>query len=478
VRKRWLLTLSLILAAAGAGIAGTAYVYGKDDRLPAGFTVGGMEVGGQPAGLSLAQLLTRVSELEQTKVTASTSSATSDGRPLRKVTFKEFGLRIDASVAVRALEKYRDRSWWERSLYRLRREDNFSYRVSISWDNATLARVARQAWDGAGGTPPQDAKRQINERDEVVYTPEAAGVKVDWAALTDRVKKLAPADLRPASAMQPLAVRVPMVRAAPRITVASLKEEGIDRKISEFTTSFTSSAAGRSHNVTAAARALNETLLQPGEIFEYGRIVDKADKEYGYREAPVIIKGKLTPGIGGGICQVSSTLYNAILQAGLDVVERRNHSLAVHYLPPGLDATFADGYVNFRFRNSTGKQLLIRTVVQNKRVTVKLFGTLPDHVAYRTETRQLKVIEPQTQYVGSASVAPGSEKRLQKGQPGYLVDTYRIKLMNGREVSRERLPRSHYRPQDELVAVHTGDSRLNPPDPAPPAEPDGPVEPM
>jgi vancomycin resistance protein YoaR len=200
----------------------------------------------------------------------------------------------------------------------------------------------------------------------------------------------------------------------------------------------------------------------PGEIFEYGKIVAKAEAEYGYKEAPVILKGKLTPGIGGGICQVSSTLYNAALLAGLDIVERRNHSLVVSYLPKGLDATFADGYVNFKFRNSTGKQLLIRTVVQDKTVTVKLFGSMPDDVSYRTETEQLKVNQPKTVYVADAKLAVGAQQVQQKGEPGYVVEAYLVKLVDGEFAERKKLSKDTYRTQDTLIAVHPDDPRLLP----------------
>jgi vancomycin resistance protein YoaR len=278
---------------------------------------------------------------------------------------------------------------------------------------------------------------------------------------------------------------LPVTQKAPDVTVAKLKEEGIERKIVEFTTSFSTSGEGRSHNVTVAAKALNETLLMPDEIFEYGKIVDKADKEYGYKEAPVILKGKLTPGIGGGICQVSSTLYNAALLSGLEIVERRHHSLVVHYLPMGLDATFADGFINFKFRNSTGKQLLIRTVVKDKTLTVKLFGTMPDSVSYRTETVELKVNPPKTVYVANDQLALGKQETLQKGEAGYVVESYRIKLINGEVAERKKLSKDTYRAQDSLIAVNPNDPRLKPEDSAPTPEPtpspdgdEGPVEPV
>ncbi|MDB4867555.1 MAG: vanomycin resistance protein VanB [Cohnella sp.] len=487
MKKGWIFAIVFMLLTAGAGAAGAAYYYGKDNRLPQEFTVGGFQVGGLTASAALEQIQARIAELEDTRVVGlpSVPNGTSD-RKLASRTLKQLGMKLMADDAQSALEQHRDRGWWDRVVQRVKGETNVSYDVSVKWDDTVLERELWQTWGSAVGVAPKNAKRKINSQDEVVYTPEIPGTHLDVPGLAGLVKKLAPVSLANGGSggtgVKSHNVALPMVVKAPPVTVASLKAEGIERKITEFTTSFATSAAGRSHNVTVTAMALNNTLLKPDEVFGYGKIVDKADKVYGYREAPVIVKGKLTPGIGGGICQVSSTLYNAILQVGLDVVERRNHSLVVHYLPPGLDATFADGYVNFRFRNSTGKQLLIRTEVHDKHLTVKLFGTLPDNVSYQTETEQIKVVEPRIKYVGNPTLKLGTQQRLQKGEPGYVVDTYRVKYVDGKQVARDKMPRSNYRAQDELIAVHPDDPRLKPQDTTPPPSQDptkqGPVEPV
>ncbi len=479
MRRRWLIGIGAALALfAGGAAAGAAYGYGQDDRLPAGFAVGGLQLGGRPAAQALELLQERLAGLGEVKVQALPPEGDGEAA-LASRTLGQLGMRASAAEAVKALADYRDAHWWDRLWKRLRGERGGVYPVHVGWEDAVLEREARRTWGDAAGRPAVDAKREITETDEVVYTPEIVGTRVDVEVLAAEVKKLAPSSFADALGRSLRTFRLPMSEVLPQVTVASLKEEGIERKIAEFTTSFVASGEGRTHNVTAAAAALNDTLLQPGEVFEYGQIVEKAEKAYGYREAPVIVQGKLTPGIGGGICQVSSTLYNAILLAGLEVVERRNHSLAVSYLPLGLDATYADGYINFRFRNSTGKHLLIRTVVKDKQVTVKLFGTLDENVTYQTETKQVGTVAPRVKYVGNPSVAPGEQTVLEKGTPGYIVDTYRIKLVNGREVSREKLPRSQYRAQDGLIAVHPEDPRLKPGDRTPPpSENKGPVEPV
>lgn len=386
------------------------------------------------------------------------------------------------------LEAYRDATWRQRANMRTAMLTT-DYGVRVTWNKAAFQREAADAWGALASSQGVNASRTINDTDEVVYTPETLGTELDTEALMASIVKLAPVSLAPdavevaSAGLQALGVGLPVVQVPPEVTEASLKEEGLDRKIAEFTTSFATSAEGRSYNVSVTAQALDGTLLMPGEEFDYGKIVDKAEKQFGYKEAPVIVNGKLTPGIGGGICQVSSTLYNAVIRTeGLDIVERRNHSLPVSYLPIGLDATFADGYINFRFRNSTGKQLLIKAEVNNKELTVKLFGTMDEHVSYDIETVQKQVTAPKMVYVADNQVALGKSSVRQSGGTGYVIETYRVKLIDGKFAEREKLATSTYRSHDEIVAVNPADPRIAPAsdDDKQPPKPsaDSPVEPV
>lgn len=488
MRKVWLITglLTLFLVGIGIGIGiGRVISYGSDDTLPAPFNVGGMMVGALPADAALRQLQLRVTKLESTLVTVRQNDNNSDGNLFRPspLTFKQLGMRINIDEAIRAIEQYRDYTWWQRAKVRYRGKIVSSYPMKVTWDENVFKQTAHAAWSILIEEKPKLATRTINDQDVVTYTPEELGHQLDLYTLLKHVKKVAPASLIIAE-LKPIIVSLPIITTSPQVTLAKLMEEGIERKIVEFTTSFSTSGEGRSYNVTVAAKALNDTLLMPDEIFDYGQIVTKAEKVYGYKEAPVILKGKLTPGIGGGICQVSSTLYNAALLSGMDIVERRNHSLVVHYLPKGLDATFADGYVNFKFRNSTGKQLLIRTVVKDKNLTVKLFGTMPKNVTYRTETAEVKVIPPKIDYVANNKLLLGKQDLLQQGEPGYVIESYLIKLVNSEIIERRKLSNDTYRAQNTLIAVNPRDPRLNPddnssPSPSPsPSETDGPIEPL
>jgi hypothetical protein len=469
MKRNWLVVPLAALLACGAAW-GAARLAGSD-RLPAGMTAGGLALGGLTADEALARLNARIDEALSVRVAA----LSPDGRTPSKatLTLRQLGMTIRADEAAAALRRFREAGWWERA--RMRSGLSRDYGFAVAWDKAAMLRAAQRTWGGlVPAVPARSARRTIGERDEVVYVPEQAGSGPDWGKLAADVMALAPKSLAAAGAGvdgggadggaggggRTLAVRMAVAVTEPPVTVAKLKAQGIERKIAEFTTSFASSGDGRSHNVEATAKALDGTLLAPGEVFAYDRIVAKAERTYGWEEAPVIVKGRLTTGVGGGICQVSSTLYNAALAAGLDIVERRNHSLAVHYLPLGLDATFAEGYINFRFRNSTGKYLLIRTEVTGKRLTVKLFGTMPRNVKYRMETRRLKATPPKVVYVGNDRLAVGEADVLQRGEPGVVVESYRLKFVDGRLVSREKLSRDTYLPRDELVAVNPRDPRL------------------
>ena len=129
----------------------------------------------------------------------------------------------------------------------------------------------------------------------------------------------------------------------------------------------------RGKNIIIAASAINNHILAPGEIFSFNRIVDPRTIEKGYKHAPIIVGGRVIPGIGGGICQVSSTLYNAILKAGLEVVERYPHSKPVYYVPPGRDATVSD-YLDFKFRNSSSCFIVVKSWAGGGRIEIQIFS--------------------------------------------------------------------------------------------------------
>jgi vancomycin resistance protein YoaR len=197
--------------------------------------------------------------------------------------------------------------------------------------------------------------------------------------------------------------------------------------------------------------------MAPGETFDYSKIIEQTEAQFGYKEAPVILNGKLVPGIGGGICQVSTTLYNAVLRSGLEIVERRNHSLPVSYVTLGQDATFASGYINFKFRNNTDSYLLIRTITTDQDVTVKLFGHMSPSITYDIDSNIVETLQPPIKYLHNPSLKPGATRPISTGKVGYKVETYRIKRENGIIVKKELISKDKYSPVPTLIASNRGD---------------------
>lgn len=145
-----------------------------------------------------------------------------------------------------------------------------------------------------------------------------------------------------------------------------------DVVVASYSTHFNSGVAGRTKNIELSAQAITNVIVGAGDIFSFNTTVGPSDAAHGYQSAPEAVEGKLVPGIGGGICQTSSTLYNAIDQLGVAYVEKHHHSIHVGYVPTGRDATVSYGGVDFRFQNTTGVPLLLKAIVTKGTLTVEV----------------------------------------------------------------------------------------------------------
>ena len=168
----------------------------------------------------------------------------------------------------------------------------------------------------------------------------------------------------------------------PDIKVSDI--QNIDTKISTYDTYY-NSVVDRGKNVRNASESVDDMIIMPGEEFSYKEAIKEVSIENGYTYAPVIIDGELKPGIGGGICQVSSTIYNAQLMAGILPTERRNHSKPVSYVPRGLDATFASGSIDYKFKNEYEYPIAINSYSIDNRIYVEIWSNenLTEGILYK-----------------------------------------------------------------------------------------------
>jgi len=174
-------------------------------------------------------------------------------------------------------------------------------------------------------------------------------------------------------------VEVPLLPIYPRVDRDLLLRINV-KQIGQYVTYFNRNNSARSHNITLASEAINNYVIFPGEKFSSNQVVGKRTKERGYMRAPVIVRGELSEDIGGGICQVSSTLFNAVDRAGLKMVERYSHSKNVPYVPPGRDATVSWYGPDFSFLNEYSLPILIRAKVIGGQMIIRLYSS--DEIDY------------------------------------------------------------------------------------------------
>lgn len=250
-------------------------------------------------------------------------------------------------------------------------------------------------------------------------------------------------------------IYIPLKYTKPEITISDLGEDIFGTKLGTSTTIYDSTNSNRSTNITIACEKINGTILEPGETFSFNKVVGERTTKSGFKEALIYNGGEVDYGIGGGICQISSTLYNAALKANLDIVERKNHSMTVSYLPIGQDASVSYGSVDFKFTNSRAYPIKITATANAGIVTISVWGVLEEQEYVVTlETEILETTDYKTTYEYSSSIPVGKEELKQVGKNGYKCSTYKILSLGEKEISRTLLSTDTYKSQKEIILKH------------------------
>ena len=260
---------------------------------------------------------------------------------------------------------------------------------------------------------------------------------------------------------------------APKVTVNEIGTEAFPDRLAHFTTIYDAGNVNRTTNLRLACQKINGKVLMPDEVFSYNKVVGERTIAAGYKEAKIYSAGQVVDGLGGGICQISSTLYNAVLRANLQIVERRNHQFVTSYLPAGRDATVVYGSTDFQFKNTRKYPIRLVANVQNGIATVDIFGIKEDEeYSIELETRTVATLPFSTQYIDDASLEAGQEVVTQKGANGLQTETYIIKSLNGSVVSKSLLTKDTYTPMQKIVKRSTKTAE---PAPQPAPEPSNPA---
>ena len=299
----------------------------------------------------------------------------------------------------------------------------------------------------AVGRPPREIDFAVSDSGRARLIPSRDGRKLDVEATQ---KAFLAAALRTTNREAGLVV----VPAHPQISTERAKSLGITGMVGSYTT-FYGGEPNRIHNVQLVSRLIDRHLIAPGATFSFNRTTGDRNAAKGFLEAPVIINGELKNGLGGGVCQVSTTVFNAAYEAGLQIPERHNHALYISHYPLGRDATVNYPDTDLKFVNDTDHWLLLDTIVGSYSLTVRLYGT-PAHRRVVSQASPLRNIGPvRTKHVFDANLYKGEQVVEETGSPARAVSVRRIVYDKQGHVLYDNTWSSTYVSEPRVVRVGT-----------------------
>ncbi|WP_297637560.1 VanW family protein [uncultured Clostridium sp.] len=294
---------------------------------------------------------------------------------------------------------------------------------------------------------PKDATIRIDGNNKQI-TDEVIGKKLDKKILDENLRAHLNGDLNEGTVLN-----LEYIEDKPKKTREELSK--IKDIMGSFESSFSTSTVARSANIAAAVSFVDGTVLMPGEEFSYDKATS-TDKSK-YHQAPVYINNKIEMDIGGGICQVSSALYRANMEANVRATERHNHSLTVSYSKPSLDATVAWGYLDYRFKNPYDFPIYIKGTSDGKVIRFYIYGDKSGMKGrtYEMQNEIVKTIPPNEKIVNDPNLEEGKRVVESTGQAGYVSKGYQLTYENGKLISKELISTDTYATTDTVIKVGT-----------------------
>ena len=245
---------------------------------------------------------------------------------------------------------------------------------------------------------------------------------------------------------------IPLKITQPEIKIEDLGEEAFPDKLGTYSTRYDPTNKNRSNNLEISAKKIDGTIVLPGEIFSYNQTVGERTIAAGYKEAGAYAGGRVVQDVGGGICQTSSTLYNAVLYANLEIVERSNHQFLTSYVDAGRDATVSWGAIDFKFKNTRSYPIKIEAKVKNGVCEMSIYG-IKEETEYEViiQSDVLSYISYTTKYEEDSTLQEGKEVVEQLGYTGCTSEAYRILKLNGKVVSKTLLSKDTYDPMTRII---------------------------
>jgi vancomycin resistance protein YoaR len=316
--------------------------------------------------------------------------------------------------------------------------------------------------------PPRDATFRPLASGRVAVVPARPGQVVASKATSRSI-------LAAALGTQNRTARVAVTYAQPKVSTAQARTMGITTRVGRYETIY-GGDPNRIHNVQLVARLIDGKLIAPGATFSFNQATGARTADKGFREAPVIINGEVTSGLGGGVCQVSTTVFNAAYEAGLKITERTNHALYISHYPQGRDATVNYPDVDLKFVNDTPRWLLLRTYVGSYSLDVELYGAPLNRRVESVTNPLVDTGPPPLKRVPDPALFVGSTVVEESGEPSRSTSVER-KVYAGGKLLYDNTWYSSYRGEPRVVDVGTKPRPVPPKKKKGPSGPSGPTGP-
>lgn len=331
---------------------------------------------------------------------------------------------------------------------------NFDEKIALNYLFPNLDKKIEQI-EKSINVKPKNAEIFINPNTEKVFDikNEIIGIKLDKEKL---YKNLANKYL----SKQELTLKMPIITITPEFTKQYFKN--FTNLRSDFSTNISSSSADRKHNIKNALNSLNKIEIQPGEVFSFNKCIGKRTEENGYKTAKIIVNNEFVEGLGGGVCQVSTTLYNSALLAGLDIIEANKHSKQVSYVKYGFDAMVNFGSSDLKFKNNLTEKITIITNYSPSKIRIRIFGEDLNNKSIKLTNEISNIIDPQNEIIYDTKqeyldkVQFDDESfQLKKGNRGMDIKSYRETYVNNELVKKELLRTDKYKVQNSVIVYGT-----------------------
>jgi vancomycin resistance protein YoaR len=354
--------------------------------------------------------------------------------------------QVDVTDALATAWAYgRQGSYWERLLkIRIGTQNTYTISVKSNYNELKLNQYIGQ-WQSKIDRPASNATFSMRTGEMI---PDQQGYKLESEILRQLI-------IGAFKKSEEALVLVPVTKSYPKVTVDDLATAGIREPISVYTTVFNNKDINRTTNIKLAAWKANGHIIYPEDVFSFNEIVGPREKDFGFKEALEIVDGEFVLGVGGGVCQLTSTLYNAVILANLDILERYNHSKVLSYVPLGRDATVAFGSLDFRFVNNTRLPVMIVTEVNGNELIVGVFGRDPIREKVEIIAVNQEDIPPVMITEKDDDLYVGETKIEKTGKPGVALTIMRVVRSNGQMIKQEILSKDRYQGEEGLLKVGT-----------------------